>query len=96
VKTYHVYILANFERALYVGITSNMEKRMWQHRNKAIPGFTQKYNIDRLVYCETTTDPRVAIAREKQIKSWKREKKSALIETINTYWKDLSRDLGLL
>ena len=96
VKTYYIYILANFKRTLYAGVTSNMAKRMWQHRNKAMPGFANKYNIDRLVYCETTLDPLVAIAREKQIKSWTREKKIALIETRNPYWKDLSKDFGLL
>ncbi len=87
---YYVYILTNRSRTLYVGVTSNLEKRALEHKQKLIPGFTAKYNIDRLVYYETTSDIRGAIAREKQIKGWRRAKKIALIETMNPQWEDLS------
>jgi putative endonuclease len=90
VKTYYVYILASKSRTLYTGVTSNLERRVLQHRRKLLPGFTSRYNINRLVYYEVFGEALAAIAREKQIKSWGRMKKIALIESVNRDWKDLS------
>ena len=87
---YYVYILTNRSGTLYVGVTNNLARRLYQHRHKLIPGFTSDYNIDRLVYFECSGDVRAAIAREKQIKRWRREKKMALIESVNRDWHDLS------
>ena len=89
-KQYFVYILANASRRLYVGITNNLERRIFEHKRKIIPGFTSIYNINRLVFFETTVDVSAAIAREKQIKGWRRSKKIALIEIKNPMWNDLS------
>ena len=89
-KTYYVYIMASKSRVLYTGVTNNLERRVYEHKNKLIEGFTSKYNVDRLVHYEETNDVNVAIAREKQIKGWLRSKKIALIESANPQWKDLS------
>jgi putative endonuclease len=89
-KPYHVYILASRSRTLYIGMTSDLFARTWQHREKASEGFTNQYNIHRLVYFEETSDARVAVERERQLKSWRREKKVNLIETENPTWADLS------
>ena len=91
-KTYSVYILASKLRVLYTGVTGNLVSRVWQHKTKQIPGFTEKYNCDQLVYLENFRDVGAAIAREKQIKGWRRSKKLNLIETTNPKWKDLSAD----
>jgi putative endonuclease len=82
--------MASASRTLYTGVTNNLERRVLQHRDKIFGGFTARYNINRLVHCETFSDIRDAIAREKQIKSWGRMKKVALIESTNRDWKDLS------
>ena len=82
--------MASKSRTLYTGVTSNLEQRVYQHKNKMNVGFTSKYNIDRLVYFELTTDAMSAMEREKQIKGWSRAKKIALIETSNQTWQDLS------
>ena len=89
-KQYYVYIMTNHSRTLYTGVTSDLERRVYQHKHKEIPGFTARYNIKQLVYYETTRDVRSAIAREKQIKGWRRVKKVALIEAGNAHWEDLS------
>ncbi len=94
-KQYAVYIMASKSRALYTGVTSNLEQRVYQHKNKLIAGFTSKYNIDRLVYFDLTSDILSAIEKEKQIKGWKREKKIALIEIGNPTWQDLSETWNL-
>ena len=91
-KTYYVYITSSKTATLYTGITSNIKKRVYEHRNHLIPGFSDKYNVDRLVYFETFGDVLSAIAREKQIKHWRREKKIALIESTNPKWIDLAAD----
>lgn len=91
-KTYYVYLLASKSRRLYIGMTNNLERRLYEHKNKLVDGFTKLYQIDRLVFFESTNDVRVAIEREKEIKKWRREKKIALIETINPLWADLSKD----
>jgi len=75
-----------------VGITNNIERRVYEHKNHLIPGFTDKYRIERLLYVKTINDPLSAIKREKQIKAWRREKKVALIDSINPQWNDLSQD----
>jgi putative endonuclease len=88
---YYVYFLANWNnKVLYVGVTSDLQKRIYEHRNKLANGFTQKYNINKLVYFEKTRDVITAIAREKEIKKWRREKKNQLINRNNPYWNDLS------
>ena len=87
---YYVYIMTNFSRTLYTGITNNVERRIYEYKKKIVPGFTSKYAIDKLVYCETTPDVKAAIAREKQIKGWVRKNKIALIESVNPQWRDLS------
>ena len=89
-REYYVYILANRSGTLYVGVTNDLERRVVEHKHKLIPGFSRRYHVDRLVYFEATPDVRAAIAREKQIKAWRREKKVALIESKNRDWKDLS------
>jgi putative endonuclease len=91
-KTYSVYIMAGRSRTLYTGVTSRLEQRVVQHKPKMIPGFTQKYSLDRLVYFENWRDIRAAIAREKQIKGWLRSKKVALVLAANPTWRDLSED----
>ena len=88
---YYVYILTNHNnRVMYVGITNDLAKRVFEHKNKLIKGFTQKYHIDKLVYFEHTLDVNSAIMREKEIKKWRREKKDKLVMSINPEWKDLS------
>ena len=74
-RQYWVYIAANRTRTIYTGVTNDLERRMFEHRSRLVPGFPSKYRIDRLVYFEVTVDVRAAIAREKQIKGWRREKK---------------------
>jgi len=91
-RTFYVYLLASKSRRLYVGVTNNLERRLFEHKSKQIDGFTKQYNIDRLVYFEQTTDILSAITREKQLKSWNRSKKIALIETVNPTWEDLSSE----
>jgi putative endonuclease len=89
-KEYFVYILSNKSGILYTGVTNNLEQRLFQHMNKMNDGFTKRYNIDRLVYFESTDDVTVAIAREKQIKGMLRNKKIELIKTMNPGLVDLS------
>ena len=90
--TYSVYIMTNKSRTLYTGVTNNLERRVFEHKRKMVPGFTSKYNIGILVYYEQFPDVREAIGREKQIKGWLRAKKIALIESMNPTWADLSAD----
>ena len=92
---YYVYILTNRKNTvLYVGVTNNLEKRIAEHKQRLIPNsFTARYNVDKLVYYETTTDVKVAIEREKQLKSGSRKKKLDLIESINSTWEDLSNGI---
>ena len=90
---YYVYILTNKNRTvLYTGITGNLEKRIYEHKNKIIEGFTKRYNADKLVFCEAFNDVNEAISAEKKIKGWKREKKISLIESINPNWNDLGEN----
>ena len=89
-KRYYVYILANASKTLYTGMTNDLERRIYEHKHKIIPGFAKRYNLTRLVYFEDTTEVKQAIAREKEIKGWVRQKKIALIESTNPGWDDLS------
>ena len=91
--TYYVYILASKSRVLYVGVTNSIVARITQHKQKVMPGFTQRYNVNRLVYLEIFQDIREAISREKQIKGWVRIKKIELVESLNPGWLDLSEEL---
>ena len=91
-RRFFVYILASRSGVLYVGVTGNLVHRLYQHRTHAVAGYTQKYNVTRLVYYEETTDVAAAIAREKQVKGWLRKKKVALIEADNPAWDDLAAD----
>jgi putative endonuclease len=92
-RTYFVYILASRSRSLYTGVTGNLERRMLQHREGRIPGFTTRYRIFRLVHIEQFSDIRAAIAREKEIKGWRRQKKLQLIDHDNPAWTDLAEQL---
>ena len=89
---YYVYIMTNTSRTLYTGVTNNIERRVYEHKNKLIPGFTTRYNITMLVYFEETRDVQSALAREKEIKGWRRKKKTQLIGSINPKWADLSAE----
>ena len=89
-KKFFVYILASKSGILYTGVTNNLERRVLEHKRKILPGFTKKYNVNRLVYFEETDDILAAIFREKEIKGWIRKKKIALIERENPNWNDLS------
>ena len=91
-RSYYVYILTNSVRTLYVGVTNDLRRRVYEHKRKLMPGFTEKYNITWLAYFEETSNIVSAIAREKQIKGWRRSKKLDLIETVNPQWKDLALD----
>ncbi|MGH9745242.1 MAG: GIY-YIG nuclease family protein [Candidatus Acidiferrales bacterium] len=88
-KTFAVYILASASGVLYVGVTNNIQRRLWEHKQKLVPGFTAKYDVTKLVHYEVFGDVRAAIAREKQIKRWGRAKKVMLIEQKNRKWMDL-------
>lgn len=89
-REYFVYILSSRSRTLYVGVTNDLHRRVWEHRSHLVPGFTARYRIERLAYFESTCDVLAAITREKQIKGWNRAKKIALIEAGNPAWDDLA------
>jgi putative endonuclease len=92
-KTYYVYIMSNQSRTLYVGFTNDIRKRVWEHKTGLVDGFTHRYKIDTLVYVESFNDALSAIAREKQVKHWRRDKKLRLIDQSNPDWRDLSDGL---
>jgi putative endonuclease len=91
-KQYYVYIMTNYAHTLYTGVTSDLERRVYEHKKKLVPGFTARYGLTTLVYYEFGGDISAAIIREKQIKGWLRRKKVALIESVNPEWRDLSED----
>jgi len=92
-RNYYVYILASKRNGtLYIGVTNNLERRVYEHKNNIVKGFTAKYNVHQLVYFEQTADINSALQREKHLKKWNRKWKLALIEKDNTNWKDLSMD----
>ncbi len=87
---YYVYILTNWcNEVMYIGVTNNLARRMNEHKNKSVEGFTKAYNVNKLVYYECISDVVYAIKREKQLKSWSREKKNNLVESINLDWNEL-------
>ena len=90
-EKYYVYILTNWNnKVMYIGITNNIHRRMEEHKNGNCEGFTKKYKVNKLVYLEETKDVKVAIEREKQLKKWNREKKNALVESMNPQWNDIT------
>ena len=91
-RNYCVYILASYSRVLYIGSTSNLTRRLYQHRSRLVKGFTQKYDVTRLVYYEQTPNSRAAVERERELKGWRRAKKVRLIESENPGWLDLAAD----
>jgi putative endonuclease len=91
-ETYYVYIMTNRSGTLYTGMSSDLKQRVYTHKEGMVEGFTKKYRIDRLLYYEETSDVKAAISREKQIKSWSRQKKVELVEKANPTWEDLSED----
>jgi putative endonuclease len=95
-KQFQVYIMTNRQRShvLYTGITGNLARRVWEHTNKIVEGFTSRYNLTRLVYYECFFCPDAAINREKEIKGWRRSKKIRLIESMNPHWHDLAERWG--
>ncbi|MFZ0300674.1 MAG: GIY-YIG nuclease family protein [Candidatus Sulfotelmatobacter sp.] len=95
-KQFFVYIMTNGPKpaVLYTGITGNLPRRVWQHKNKVTPGFASRYNLTHPVYYERFFYPDAAIAREKEIKGWRRSKKVRLIEAMNPRWEDLAKDWG--
>jgi len=96
VRTYFVYILSSRRGVLYTGVTNDLHRRVCEHRDHVVDGFTKRYNVTRLVYFESTTDILHAISWEKQIKGWARSKKVALVNSMNPEWKDLAPEaLGL-
>ncbi len=89
---YYVYIMSNERWTLYTGMTGDLQRRVFEHKTKQVPSFTQKYNITKLIYFESTDEVQVAIAREKEIKGWRRSKKVDLINSMNPDWDDLAAD----
>lgn len=93
---YFVYLLTNWNnKVMYVGMTNDLLRRVHEHRTHVVKGFTAKYNVHKLVYFEETSDVHAALAREKEIKKWRREKKNALVIQANPEWRDLGEDIGL-
>ncbi len=91
-RNYFVYVMGSLSGTLYIGMTGRLERRVFQHKQHTVEGFTSKYEVDRLLYSESYDDVHKAIAREKQLKGWRREKKVALIQSLNPHWVDLSRE----
>ncbi len=92
-QRYFVYLLTNWNnKVMYVGVTNNIERRIYEHKNKTVQGFTEKYNVSKPVYFEETNDVTSAISREKEIKKWRREKRNTLVHGMNPEWEDLSKE----
>lgn len=92
-RQYYVYTVSSISKKIYIGVTNNLKRRMVEHKEEKMEGFTKKYKINKLVYYEETNNIHCAIEREKQLKKWRREKKIKLIEKNNFQWKDLFYDL---
>lgn len=93
--SYYVYMLTNqHSNVLYIGVTNNLVRRVYEHRHHLVDGFTKRYHVDKLVYYETTSDIAAAITREKQLKGWTRAKKDALVASLNPQWKELLPEVG--
>lgn len=95
VKTYYIYIMTNNTKTLYIGMTNNLQRRVYEHKNHLVKGFTSKYRISKLIYYETTKDVNSAIIREKQLKNWHRQWKINLIEENNPEWNDLAKEWNI-
>ena len=96
-KTYYVYMMTNWNNnVLYTGVTNDLVRRVNEHREKKVPGFTSRYNVNKLVFFESAPDVNAAIAREKEIKGWIRRKKNELINTMNPDWHDLGIEFGII
>ncbi len=94
-RSYYIYLLTNWNhKVMYVGMTNDLERRVHEHRQQLVDGFTARYKVHKLVCYEQTADVHTALAREKQIKKWRREKKNALVNAMNPNWRDLSEDWG--
>ena len=92
-KSYYVYLLTNWNnKVMYVGVTNDLERRIYEHKEKVVKGFSEKYNITKLVYFEQTPEVIEALTREKEIKKWRREKKNKLVVITNPSWCELSED----
>ena len=90
-RRYYIYLLTNWNnKVMYIGVTNNLVRRIYEHKNKLIEGFTRKYNVNKLVYFEETIEINSALEREKELKRWRREKKDAQVNRVNMEWKDLS------
>jgi len=95
-RNYCVYVLTNrVGSVLYIGVTNDLQRRLWEHKTHALPGFTERYQVNRLVYYESTTNISAALEREKQLKRWNRDKKEWLISMLNPHWNDLSESIQL-
>lgn len=92
---FYVYILASVQRTLYIGVTNDLRRRVYEHKMGNVPGFAKRYRVNRLVYFEVADDAEGAIRREKQLKGWVRRRKVELIEAENPEWEDLSDRIGL-
>ena len=93
-NTYYVYIMTNPRHSvLYTGVTNDLKRRIYEHQQKLVEGFTKKYNVTQLIFYEVAEDVTVAIEREKQIKGWLRRKKVALVDSMNPAWEDLSSSI---
>ncbi len=91
-RQFYVYILSSYRGTLYIGVTNDLERRLYEHSHKLVAGFTERYNVSKLIYYEITESVEAAIAREKELKGWRRSKKIALIEASNPYWLDLTKE----
>jgi putative endonuclease len=89
-RTYHLHVLSNVSRMLYVGVTGDLHRRLFEHKNKLVPGYSRNYNLHKLVYIEAYGNINDAISREKEIKGWLRSKKADLIKSANPWWNDLA------
>jgi len=93
-RSFYVYILSNASRTLYVGVTNDLVRRVWEHKQGSVPGFTSKYHVTQLVWFEQTINIAAAVAREKQLKGWVRKEKVALVSASNPKWLDLAAEEG--
>ena len=91
-RSFYVYMLSNASRTLYVGVTNDLVRRVWEHKQGSVPGFTSKYHVTQLVWFEETINIAGAIAREKQLKGWLRKKKVALVSKTHPEWRDLAEE----